>query len=84
MGIRLDGQLALVQLASSGQPRRVVLCLGQLLEVGTLRLQRRSASGWTEADLEKTLAPIVSGAAADVERLQHGNRLLWPQGADKK
>jgi hypothetical protein len=78
-GIRLDGQLALVRFDPAGKVRRLVLCQGQLLEVGSWRLKCKNPVSWVEIDLEKPLAPIVSGAVGEAESLSEGPKKIWPR-----
>jgi hypothetical protein len=78
-GIRLTGQLGFVRFDAAGKPRRVVLGLGTLLEVGSLRVQRKTDTGWTEVDLQNLSAPIASGSAEDVEAIVDGGQRVWPK-----
>jgi hypothetical protein len=78
-GIRLDGQLAWVRFDPAGKVQRLVLCQGQSLEVGSWRLKCKSPAGLVEIDLEKPLAPMVSGATEEIENLSDGQKKIWPR-----
>jgi len=78
-GIRLTGQLGFVRFDAAGKPRRVVLGLGTLLEVGRLRVQRTMDTGWTEVDLQNPSTPIASGSAEEVETIVDGAQRVWPK-----
>ncbi len=65
-GIRLGGQFGFVRFDAAGKPQRVMLGLGTLLEVGNLRVQRKTDTGWTEFDLQRPSMPVVSGSAEEV------------------
>lgn len=78
-GIRLAGQFGFVRLDAAGKPQRVVLGLGKSLEAGSLQVQRRRDSGWTEVDLQDPSASLVSGAVEEVEAVLDGARKVWPK-----
>ena len=77
-GIRLTGQFGFVRFDAAGKPQRVVLGLGTLLEVGSLRVQRKTDTGWTEVDLQNPSTPIASGSAEEVEAIVDGAQKSGP------
>ena len=78
-GIRLVGQFGFARFDAAGKPRRAVLGLGTLLEVGSLHVQRKTDTGWTEVDPQNPSAPIVSGPAEEVEAIVDGGQKIWPK-----
>jgi hypothetical protein len=78
-GIVLAGQFGLVRFDAAGKPRRLLLGLGKSLEAGSLRVERKTDSGWNEIDLQDPEAPIASGAAGEVESVADGARRIWPK-----
>jgi hypothetical protein len=78
-GIRLAGQFGFVRFDAAGKPQRALLGLGKSLDAGTLRLQRKTDTGWTEVDLQNSSAPITSGAVDEVEAVLDGTQRVWPK-----
>jgi hypothetical protein len=71
-GIRLHGQLGFIRFDASGQPERVMMCLGKSLAVGELQISRTDAAGWIELDVREAKSVIESGAPDIQVEVSHG------------
>ncbi len=77
--VRFDGELCLIRSNAAGQPEQVLFCRGKSLRAGDVSVQAKDDQASFEIDLKQPDAPIVSGSADAVERIEIAGTRLWPK-----